>query len=126
MSNDDVALLLTAIDIVAFERDPDGSFCLLATPPAWFDVLGKDGTFPFLGHILEEANSFWTSRTDGTRKWGPCAETDAEGREFHYLVKAVTVGARTYLLFQLDESAEQLRAVLQAVRSDALNRPSDQ
>ena len=42
------------------------------------------------------------------------------------VVKAATVGTRAYLLFQLDESAEQLRQVLQAARSDALKRPSGQ
>jgi len=123
MSNDDVALLLNAIGILAFERDPEGSFRPLAAPPPWFGALGRDGTFPFLGHILEEAIAFWTARTDGVRSWGPCAEVDADGKEFHYLVKAVTVGPRSYLLFQADESVEQLRAVLQTVRSDALKRP---
>jgi hypothetical protein len=123
MNNDDVAVLLNAIGIVAFERTAEGSFRPLAPPPPWFGALSRDGTFPFLGHILEEATAFWSARTDGVRAWGPCAEVDADGKEFHYLVKAVTTGPRTFLVFQADESVEQLRTVLQAVRSDALKRP---
>ena len=80
----------------------------------------RDGTFPFLGHILEEAQAFWQSGDDGVRRWGPCAELADDGREFHYLVKALTVHARAYLVFQLDESAERMRDMLQKVRGDAL------
>jgi hypothetical protein len=126
MSDDDVALLLNALGVVAFERDPGGAFRPLVEPPLWFAALGRDGTFPFLGHILEEATAFWATRTDGVRAWGPCADVAADGKEFHYLVKAATVGARTYLLFQIDESVDQLRAVLQAVRSDALKKQPPQ
>jgi len=122
MSDDHVALLLNALGIVAFERDAEGAFRPLVQPPPWFGALSRDGTFPFLGHILEEATAFWTTGSNGVRAWGPCAEVAADGKEFHYLVKAANVGARTYLLFQVDESVDQLRAVLQAVRSDALKR----
>jgi hypothetical protein len=126
MSNDDIVALLPALGIAAFERTFDGSFRPIAPTPPWFAVLGRDGTFPFLGHILEEATAFWTARIAGVRAWGPCADVDAHGKEFHYVVKAATVGTRAYLLFQLDESAEQLREVLQAARSDALKRSSGQ
>ena len=126
MSNDDVAALLSVLGIAAFERNLDGSFRPVAPPPPWFAALGRDGTFPFLGHILGDATAFWTARTDGVRAWGPCAEVDAQGKEFHYLVKAATVGERAYLLFQLDESAERMREVLQAVRSEALKKTPGQ
>jgi hypothetical protein len=51
---------------------------------------------------------------------------DDNGQEFHYLVKAVTIGPRTYLVFQLDEAAERMRDVLQKVRSDALEQARQQ
>src|SRR5687767_13317532 len=69
--------------------------------PPWFWRLATE-TFPFLGHILEEANEFWESEASGSREWGPCADTDESGREFHYKVIAVTVQGKAYLLFQLD------------------------
>ena len=120
MTDNALSTLLPALDVAAFERDAEGGFQPLAPLPTWFTGLSRDGTFPFLGHILEEANVFWKSGADGVRKWGPCAEVDETGREFHYLVKALRVNTRAYLVFQADEGAEQLRRVLQQVRSDAL------
>ena len=114
--------LLTALDIVAFERASDGSFRPLSQPPAWFGRLSRDGTFPFLGHILEEAQLFWNLRADGIREWGPCADVTEDGHEFHYVVKALRVQGRAYLVFQRDQSAERMRDVLQKVRSEALGR----
>ena len=112
--------LLTALGIAAFERDAKGGFQSLAALPTWFTRLPRDGTFPFLGHILEEASAFWNSGADGLREWGPCVEVDDSGSEFHFLVKAIRASTRTYLVFQVDEGAERLRQVLQKVREDAL------
>lgn len=120
MTDESLSTLLTALDIVAFERRPDGSFRPLTAPPEWFGRLSRDGTFPFLGHILDEAQAFWNSRAEGAREWGPCADVAEDGREFHYLVKALRVQERAYLVFQRDQGAERVRDVLQKVRSEAL------
>jgi hypothetical protein len=120
MADDALPTLLTALDIVAFESLRDGGFRSLSSPPPWFARLSQDGTFPFLGHILEEAQAFWKSRAEGVRQWGPCVGVAEDGREFHYLVKALNIQARPYLVIQLDESAERIRDVLQKVRGDAL------
>ena len=120
MADEPQPTLLTALDIVAFERTPEGGFRPLGRPPAWFGRLSRDGTFPFLGHILEEAQAFWNLRTDGAREWGPCADVAEDGSEFHYLVKALRVQGRAYLVFQRDQSAERMREILQKVRSEAL------
>jgi hypothetical protein len=111
--------LMPAMQIALFERQPDGSFAAVAPPPSWFAQLAAD-TFPFLGHILDEANRFWDSRVPGSRDWGPCAEVDERGREFHYRVTALTAGARHYLVFQIDQGSDRLRTVLQQVREHAL------
>lgn len=120
MTEQPLADLVTALDLAVFELAGGGAFRSLATPPTWFGRLSRDGTFPFLGHILEEAHAFWDSHAQGVHQWGPCAEVAEGGREFHYLVKALNVGARSYLVFQLDDSAERMREVLQKVRADAL------
>src|SRR5262249_22458651 len=112
--------LLPALEIAAFERRKDGSFSPVAAPPAWFNRIIADGVFPFLGHILEEANQFWTSRAPGRRDWGPCAELDESGTEFHYIVSALTAGDRQYLVFQLDPGSDRMRQMLQQVRERAL------
>ena len=122
MTEQDPERLLTALEIAAFARVQQSAFRPLATPPAWFGRLSRDGTFPFLGDILEEAEAFWVSGQEGSRQWGPCAEVAEDGREFHYLVKALTADQHAYLVFQLDEGAERLREVLQKVRADGLDR----
>ena len=124
MTDNVPSALLTALDIAAFEREAEGGFQSLAPLPTWFTRLGRDGTFPFLGHILEEAIVFWNAGADGLREWGPCAEVDDSGQEFHYRVKALRVDTRAYLVFQLDEGAERLCRVLQKIRSDALTEAS--
>lgn len=122
MTDNALSTLLTALNLAVFEQDAEGGFQPLAPLPTWFTGLSRDGTFPFLGHILEEAKLFWNSGVDGSHEWGPTADVDDSGREFHYLVKAVRVKTRAYLVFQVDEGAERLRRVLQKVRSDALSQ----
>lgn len=123
MTDEGLGTLLTALDLAAFERHAEAGFRPLARPPAWFARLSRDGSFPFLGHVLEEAQAFWQSGTNGVRVWGPSVEVGEDGREFHYLVKALNVNTRAYLVFQLDEGADRVRDVLQKVRSDALAAP---
>ena len=120
MADDPSPTLLAALGIVVFESLADGTFRPVGQAPSWFSRLSRDGTFPFLGHILDEAHTFWALQVDGQREWGPCAEVGEDGREFHYLVKALRVQRRPYLVFQKDESVERMREVLQKVRSDAL------
>lgn len=120
MSHDLLSTLLPAMEIAAFQRRSDGAFKLLAPHPAWFQRLMGDGTFPFLGHILEEALLFWESGAEGRRDWGPCADVDEAGREFHYKVTAVAGGDAQYLLFQLDPESDRTREMLQKVRANAL------
>jgi hypothetical protein len=116
----DEASVLTAMAIAAFERNQDGSFSPLAPLPAWFMRIVADGTFPFMGHILEEANQFWRSGSPGRQDWGPCAEVDESGAEFHYTVAAVSERDREYLVFQLDPGSDRMREVLQRERERAL------
>jgi hypothetical protein len=120
MSDELLKTLVPALGIAAFERRPDGSFGALAPLPRWFERLAGDGTFPFLGHILEEATRYWNKEEAKPREWGPCAEVDEAGHEFHYLVMALTVAGRKYLVFQLDRASDEMRQVLQKVRDQAL------
>ncbi len=120
MSDDLLKDLLPALGIAAFERREDGSFAALAAPPPWFATLTSDATFPFLGHILEEAGQFWARGKPGRADYGPAAEVDASGREFHYIVSALIVGKASLLVFQLDTGSDRLREVLQKVRDQEL------
>src|SRR5262245_575177 len=104
----DEKTVLSALAIAAFRRQEDGSFTPLAGLPEWFRRVARNGTFPFLGHILEEAGQFWNARKPGRRDWGPCADVDEAGTEFHYSVTAVAVGDQQYLLFQLDTASDRI------------------
>lgn len=124
MSDAALKLLFTAMDFAVFERAGDGSFTAMTPAPPWFPQLAS-GTFPFLGHVLDEANAFWFSGRDGRQNWGPAAETDERGREFHYMVSALTVDGRQYLLFHLDRASDRLREVLQLARDRKLQEDRD-
>jgi hypothetical protein len=114
--------LLPAMNVAVFTCAADGSFLPLAPPPPWFSRLA-DVTFPFLGHILEEARAFWRSGVPGSREYGPCAEEDTDGTEFHYRVKALTTADKSqFLVFELDRGSDRLRDALQTAREQALAR----
>lgn len=112
--------LLPALGIAAFGRGSDGSFASISPVPKWFGRLVADVTFPFLGHILVDANEFWNSGTVGFQEFGPCAEVDEAGREYHYKVMAVSAPEKQFLLFQLDPGTDRMREILQKARDLAL------
>ena len=120
MSEELLSILLPALDLAVFERGADGTFSSVAPPPGWFRRLAADVTFPFLGHVLDEADTFWRRRVPGSQYWGPSVEVDETGREFHYMVAAVTAQNRQFLLFRLDGGSDRMRDVLQRVRDQAL------
>jgi hypothetical protein len=120
MSDDILKAVLPALGLAAFQRQGDGSFTSIAPRPAWFGRLVADTSFPFLGHILEEAHQFWNSGDEGRREWGPVAEVDESGSEFHYKVIAIGGPSAQFLVFQLDLSADQVREVLRKVRTGML------
>lgn len=120
MSDQILKTVLPALDLAAFQRRADGTFTSIAPRPVWFARLVADPTFPFLGHILEEAEAFWKDRKEGRLEWGPVAEVDESGSEFHYRVIAINAAGNRFLVFQLDLGADQVREVLQKVRTDML------
>lgn len=120
MSEQSLQAIFPTLDIAAFERTPEGTFQSVAPVPPWFNRLVADATFPFLGHVLEEAVDYWNAGAVGAKDFGPCADVDEQGREYHYKVTAVVVPAHQYLLFQLDPASDRLREVLQQARDRAL------
>ena len=121
MTPDIFATLLSALGIAAFERQADGGFTPVAPPPDWLRYLSKDMTFPFLGAFLDEGRAFWERAEAGRVSSGLCAETDESGREFHFEVSAVAAEGRQFLVFELATDAEEVRAMLQSAREQALD-----
>lgn len=122
MSSDALEAVVTALEIGIFEQGPDGGFSSVGTPPAWMAALSRNPTFPFLGSFLPQARQFWSEPRADRLTWGPCAEVDPAGREFHFTVSAVSLPDRKVLVFELDRHAEPMRALLQKAREQALAR----
>src|SRR5262249_5180525 len=120
MSDEVLNTLMSGLGIAAFERRVDGSFAAVSPVPTSFQWLAGDGTFRFLGHILDAARDFWNSGEPKLREWGPCCEVDEAGHQFHYKVTAVTMSGRQYLVFQLDQDSDQMQAVVQKLREREL------
>ena len=89
--------------------------------PGWRPSVGIR-PFPFLGSFLPEARRFWSAPRPDRLTWGPCAELDPEGREFHFTVSALSLPDRQFLVFEIDRNAEAMRALLQKAREQALGR----
>jgi len=122
MSNDALQAAVTALEIAIFEQGPDGGFTSVGTPPAWMAAFRRNPTFPFLGSFLPQARQFWSEPRADRLTWGPCAEVDPEGREFHFTVSAISLPDHKFLVFELDRHAEPMRALLQQAREQALAR----
>ena len=88
MSNDALQAVVAALEIGIFEQGPDGGFASVGTPPAWMAAFSRNPTFPFLGSFLPQARQFWSEPRPDRLTWGPCAEVDPDGREFHFTVSA--------------------------------------
>jgi len=125
VSEQQLTTLLPLLGTAAFKRDGDGTFIPLAPTPGWLQRITSDTTFPFLGHILEEATAFWARHTVGVAEWGPCVELDEHGHEYHYMVSAIADRSGEYLVFHIDRGADRMREVLQKVRSEALSAEQD-
>jgi hypothetical protein len=120
MSNDALQAVVAALEIGIFEQRPDGGFSSMGTPPAWMAAFSRNPTFPFLGSFLPQARQFWSTTHADRLTWGPCAEVDADGREFHFTVSALSLPDLKVLVFELDRHAEPMRALLQKAREQAL------
>lgn len=122
MNSDALQAVVSALEIGVFEQAPDGAFISVGTPPAWMAAFSRNPTFPFLGSFLPQARQFWSEPRADRLTWGPCAEVDPEGREFHFTVSALSLPDRKFLVFELDRSAEPMRMLLQKAREHALSQ----
>ena len=117
---DVIEAVVGALGIGVFVETPEGRFESVGPVPAWMAAFGRDPTFPFLGSFLEQARRHWESPQATCLTWGPCAEVDQDGREFHYTVSALALPVGRVLVFELDLQAGQMRDLLQRVRTEAL------
>ncbi|HFE32484.1 MAG TPA: HD domain-containing protein [Gammaproteobacteria bacterium] len=119
--------------MAVLERQADGSFQLVGTPPAGFEALLPEAgqadkglypqhEFPFLENFIIEAEEVWDHAAKPLRS-GPWIETDAQGGE--HALEAIAVlwcGRRLLIIELLGERYEEHRGFLQMGRESALLR----
>lgn len=131
--------LLSALDKLVLERQPDRSFVLCNEPPSWLYQLG-DGVpwrdqpisveclWPFLDSFLPEAEEVWAGRGAFRKGSGCWTEMTGDGDELHLEATALRLGSSALLVItRNDELFFERRRLLQRARElrlthDALSR----
>jgi hypothetical protein len=127
------AELVAVLDLVVFERLPDGVFLRLGVgqPPAWFARSFREAAqdkavtlaeaFPFLENFLVEAEEIWDSGRDGRTRSEPFV-VNLSGGEIVLVASALAVGPRHFLIIGLPHDFEERRRALQGAREQVLAR----
>lgn len=121
-------LVLAALDYAVFERQPDGTFRLRGTPPAWLRALFPEPADPgepldlaaaslFLEHFLVDAARFWEGGRSGRLASGPWTEADPQGQDWSLEATALTVDGRALLLVGFPQvDFQRTQQLVQAAR----------
>jgi hypothetical protein len=127
-----LAEILARLDLVVFERLPDGVFLRVgsAQPPAWFTRLFLDAAggepitlseaFPFLAEFIVEAENSWSQGRELRLRSDPFVMPDPSGGEIGLIASAVAAGHRRLLVLELSGEFDERRALLQRAREHAL------
>ena len=110
--------ILARLDLVVFERLPDGVFVRVgsAQPPTWFSRLFLDAAqhepvtiaqaFPFLDRFLAEAEDFWREKREHRLRSDPFILPDPSGGDIALLASAVVIGNTPFLILELPSDFE--------------------
>jgi hypothetical protein len=127
------AELVAALDLVVFERMPDGVFLRigLGQPPAWFAQSFREASqghpvtlaeaFPFLESFLPEAENLWRGGRSG-RIRSEAFVVNLSGGELALVATALSIGHRHLLVIELPPDFDERRSALQGARDHALAR----
>jgi two-component system, sensor histidine kinase and response regulator len=103
--------ILSALDIVAFERTGEGLFRLYGAVPFWFlplypevsrqsENLPVGEQFNFIKYFLEDAEKFWQNGDSGRLKSGAWVEADSAGNDCHLEASAICLGDKKLLFIE--------------------------
>ena len=127
-----LAKILARLDMVVFERLPNGVFVRVGStpPPAWFSGvfqdLSPDGPltiaqlFPFLEHFLAEAEDWWRHPSAQRLRSDPFTMAVASGDDISLAASAVVAENRYFLVIESPSDLEERRLALQRAREHAL------
>jgi two-component system, sensor histidine kinase and response regulator len=124
--------ILSALDIVAFERTGEGRFRLFGGVPFWFlplypalnrqrDNLLVGEQFNFIQFFLEDAEKFWQNGDSGRLKSGAWVEVDSSGNDCHLEASALCLGDKQLLLIEpLRLNYSEIQTLSQKARDKSL------
>lgn len=126
--------VLSALDLVLFERRSTGLLELASKPPFWLAASGSRDLVmrvnehdadlhPFLAHFLHDAERFWAAGREGRLKSDVWLEGREDGAEDCYQASALLLpGQRALLTIELvRDFATERQAPLQAARDSRLH-----
>lgn len=129
MTNDLLARLLRALDLVVVEREPNHTFYVLTPAPAWFtrafDVApageqnALSGAFPFLDDFIQQAAGAWAAGPHASIVSGPFSVA-ADGEDLLLRATALTIDGRALLVLDRLTGAADARPMLQKARERML------
>src|SRR5262245_56329226 len=109
------------LDLVVFERRPDGIFWRIAPdqPRAWFSRLFPEAernapitiaqAFPFLEPFLSAAEGVWREGREERLRSDAFTVTDPSGGQIALVASAVAVDNRSFLILELPYDFEERR-----------------
>jgi len=125
--------LLSLLDTVVIEQNPDGSFKLLDYPPDWFKrlsiFLATDGLsfevkdeLSFLGNFVIDATEFWETAKPGQILWSaPCEQGNGSEDVFQFEAGAMLLEDKKIIIVRLVEHhASSTQETLQKARENLL------
>jgi two-component system sensor histidine kinase/response regulator len=124
--------ILSALDIVAFERTSEGLFRLFGAVPFWFvslypllsrqsENLQVGEQFNFIKYFLDDAEKFWQNGDSGRLKSGAWAEADSTGNDCHLEASAICLGDKKLLLIEpLRLNYAEIQSLSQKARDKSL------
>jgi hypothetical protein len=129
---DVLAEILARLDLVVFERLPEGVFQRVGTanPPEWFGRMFLDAApetpitvaaaFPFLERFLSTAEAAWRQGDLRKLRSAAFAMADPAGGEIGLVASAIAVEHRRFLVLEASAEFDERRRMLQRAREHAL------
>jgi hypothetical protein len=122
----------TALDLMVLEQLPGGGFSrtLDFPEPGWFvrafqrvtadEPLSLLDVVPVLDAFLQDAETFWSSGTEGRTDSEPFVIADEAGTELAIVATALSVRGRRYLVMQPAVAFKDTQRLLQTARDQSL------
>jgi signal transduction histidine kinase len=128
LSLDEVRSLHNVIGLVAIVPLEDGSLSVEGPTPEWLRRLGggelndpEHAAYTLVESFMPDAEAFWEERRHGRLRSGIFTVTDADGKECHFEMSALSIGTRNVLVLEhLTQDYAETQAIFQKAREGFL------